>query len=140
MKQLTTISMAAAVVALAASSASAQALKADIPFTFQVSGTTMSAGTYVVMSPSNSGSKYVLLRNTDTKKSVMAMYTPTDPAKELKARGTAGIQFECAGPQCALRQIWSDSGSPAYGFRGPKLGSDGDRHMAFIPLTNVKAD
>ena len=140
MKQLTTNLMAVAVVALAAGSASAQALKADIPFTFQVSGVTMSAGTYVVMSPSNSGSKYVVLRNTDTNKSVMAMYTPNDPAKELKAQGRAGIQFECGGPQCALRQIWTDSGSPAYAFRGPKLGSDGDKHMAFIPLTTVKAE
>ena len=138
MKQLTINLMAAAAVALAAGSASAQSLKADIPFTFHASGAVMTPGTYNVLR--SGGSKYVILRNVDTKQSVIAVYDMTDPSKELKARGKPGIQFECSGARCSLREIWTASGSPAYGFRVPKSDSDGDRHMAFIPLSATKAE
>jgi len=138
MKHLTiSITMAAAVV-LAAGSASAQTLKADIPFTFHAAGKVMSPGTYQVIAASNAASRYVLLRNNDTKESVLAMYSPRDAAKELAARGTPGMQFECSGARCALREIWSGPDHLAYGLPGPKLGSDA--HMALIPLTVVKAD
>ena len=55
MKQLTTNLMAAAVVALAAGSASAQTLKADIPFTFHVAGVVMTPGPYEISNASNIG-------------------------------------------------------------------------------------
>ena len=139
MKQLRINLMAAAVVVLAAGNASAQNLKAEIPFTFQAAGVVMTPGMYEVVQASNIASKHVVLRNIDTHKSVLAMYTPTDPAKELKAQGKPGIQFECVASRCALREIWTASGSPAWGFNTPKPGSDGAR-MAFIPLTATKAD
>jgi hypothetical protein len=139
MKQLTMNLMAAAVVVLAAGNASAQNLKAEIPFTFQAAGVMMTPGTYVVLHASNLASKHVVLRNTETHKSVLALYSPTDPAKELTAQGKAGIQFECVASRCALREIWTASGSPAYRFNTPKPGSDTAR-MAFIPLTATKAD
>jgi len=140
MKQLTMNLMAAAVVVLAAGNASAQSLKAEIPFTFQVGGAVMTPGSYQVVTASNIASKHVVLRNIDTHKAVLAMYSPTDPTKELTARGKPGIQFECSGARCALREIWTASGSPAYGFNTPKPGSDGPSRMAFIPLTTTKAD
>jgi hypothetical protein len=139
MKQLTMNLMAAAVVVVAAGNASAQNLKAEIPFTFQAAGVMMTPGTYQILHASNLASRHVVLRNTETHQSVLAMYTPTDPAKELKAQGRAGIQFECAASRCALREIWTDNGGPALGFNTPKPGSDGAR-MAFIPLTSTKAD
>jgi len=140
MKQLTINLVAAAVVALAAGNASAQSLKAEIPFTFQAAGVVMTPGTYEVIHASNTSSRHVVLRNADTKKAVLAMYMPTDPAKELKAQGKPGIQFECVATRCALREIWTANGSPAYGFNTPKPGSDGPSRMALIPLTTVKAD
>ena len=140
MKHLTMNSMlAAAVAVLAAASAPAQTLKADIPFTFHVGRAVMTPGTYEVVNASGTA-KFVRLRNVETKNSVLAMYGSVDAAKELKARGTPGIQFECAGAECALRQIWTGTDAPAYGVRGPKLGSDGEKRMAVIPLTSLKAD
>ena len=140
MKHFTVNSMlVAAGLVLAAGSASAQTLKADIPFTFHVAGAVMSPGTYEVVN-SSSTAKFVRFRNVETKNSVLAMYGSIDPAKELKVRGTPAIQFECAGAECALRQIWTGTDGPAYGFRGPKLGSDGEKRMAVIPLTSLKAD
>jgi hypothetical protein len=132
--------IAAAVAVLAAGGASAQSLKADIPFTFHVATSVMAPGTYQLMHASNRGSKYLILRNADTGKSVIAIYELADAANELKAQGTPGIQFECGGRECALRQIWTASENTAYGFQGPKLGSDGNRRMAVIPLTVIKAD
>jgi len=139
MKQLTMNLMAAAVVVLAAGNASAQNLKAEIPFTFQAAGVVMTPGTYEVIRSSSLASKHVFLRNRETRKAVLAMYTPEDPAKQLKAQGKPGLQFECVGTRCALREIWTADGSPAFGFNTPKPGSDGAR-MAFIPLTATKAD
>jgi hypothetical protein len=140
MKQLTRNSMlAAAVAVLAVGSASAQTLKADIPFTFHVAGAVMAPGTYAVVNASSTA-KFVTLRNVETKNSVLAMYRSVDPAKELKARGTPAIQFECADAQCALREIWTATGIPAFGINGSKLGSDGEKRMAVIPLTSLKAD
>jgi len=140
MKQLTMNLMAAAVVVLAAGNGSAQTLKAEVPFTFQVAGAVMTPGSYEIVAASNSSSKHVVLRNIDSKKSVLAMYSSMDPAKELVAQGKPGLQFECSGVRCALREIWTASGSPAYGFNTPKPDSDGPSRMAFIPLTTVKAD
>jgi hypothetical protein len=139
MKQLTMNLMAAAALVLAAGSASAQSLKADIPFTFHAAGAVMTPGTYQIVNPSL-GSKYVVIRNADTRQSVIAVYDATDVTKELKAQGRPGIQFECSGAYCSLRQIWKDNGGPAYGFRVPKSGSEGEKHMAFVPLTATKAD
>ena len=140
MKHLTMNSIgAAAALVLAAGSASAQSLKAEVPFTFHVAGAVMTPGTYEVVNRSGAA-KFVVLRNTDTRNAVLAMYRSTDPAKELKARGTPALQFECSGTECALRQIWTGTESPAYGFSVPKFGSDGDRRIAVIPLTSVRAD
>jgi hypothetical protein len=140
MKHLTINSILVATVAvLAAGSASAQTLKADIPFTFRAAGAVMTPGTYEIVNASSTA-KFVRLRNTETRNSVLAVYRPTDPAKQLQAHGTPAIQFECSGGECALSQIWTGTESPAYGFRLPKFGSDGDRRTAVIPLTSVKAD
>ena len=66
MKQLTMNLVAAAVVVLAAGSASAQTLKAEIPFTFQAAGAMMTPGTYQILHASNLASRHVVLRNTET--------------------------------------------------------------------------
>ena len=69
MKRLTMNSMlAAAALVLAAGSAPAQTLKADVPFTFQAAGVVMTPGTYEIRNGSKMA-KFVVLRNTDTKNS-----------------------------------------------------------------------
>ena len=140
MKRLTMNSMlAAAAVVLAASSASAQSLKADVPFTFHAAGVVMTPGTYEIRNGSKTA-KFVVLRNTDTKNSVLIVYSSEDVSKELKFRGTPSIAFECSGARCAIRELWKGPGNDSYRFHEPKPGSDGDTRMAMIPLTVGKAD
>jgi len=141
MKQLTMNSLlAAAAVVLAAGTASAETLKADVPFTFQAAGVTMTPGTYEIRDVSRSA-KFVVLRNTDTKNSVLMVYTSADVSKEVKSRGTPALGFECSGARCAIRELWTGSETiSSYRFRGPKLAPDGDTRIATIPLTAVKAD
>jgi hypothetical protein len=141
MKHLTMNSlMAAAVVVLAAGSASAQTLKADIPFTFQVGSVTMAPGAYTVSRTQGAASRYLRLRNDDTKKAILAQYSVEDVSKNLKSQGTAVLQFECAGPRCVLREAWAGTDSQSYRFYAPKLAHDGDTRIAEVRMTAAKAD
>jgi hypothetical protein len=140
MKRLTMNSMlAAAALVLAAGSASAQTLKADVPFTFQAAGVVMTPGTYEIRNGSQTA-KFVVLRNTDTRNSVLMVYSSEDVSKELKSRGTPSLAFECSGGRCAIREMWTGSETASYRFKGPKVASDGDSRIAMIPLTIVRAD
>ena len=140
MKHLTMNSMlASAAVVLAAGSASAQTLKADVPFTFQAAGVVMAPGTYEIRGGSKMA-KFVVLRNTETKNSVLMVYSSEDVSKELKSRGTPSLAFECSGARCAIREMWKGSETASYRFKGPKVASDGDSRIAMIPLTIVRAD
>jgi hypothetical protein len=142
MKRLTTnLMIAAAAIAAVAGSASAQTLKADIPFTFQVGDAVMAPGTYYVIASQNAGSRHLVFRNADTKASALAQYSMGDVSKAWKSRGTPLVRFECSGARCAIREMWtSPDNVSSYRFRGPKLAADGDTRMATIPLTIVKAD
>ena len=99
----------------------------------------MTPGTYEIRNASNTA-KFVVLRNTDTKNSVLMVYSSADVSKEVKSRGTPALGFECSGARCAIREIWTGAESASYRFKGPKLASDGDTRIATIPLTVVKAD
>ena len=142
MKRLTTKWMiAAAALVVAAGSASAQNLKADIPFTFHAGSALMGPGTYAVNFIKSNSRPYILLWNADTRQSaLLAQYTASNPSKEQKAAGVPKLQFECAGARCVLRELWQGSDNSAYHFQGPKLGPGEDVHIAEIAMTRVKAD
>ena len=143
MKQLTLKSMlAAAVVVLTAGSASAQTLKADIPFTFHAAGATMPAGTYEVRTSGSITSQYVILRNTDSHRSVLATYALANPPGDWRTRDQAMLRFQCNGGYCAMSEAWTGAGSSVLRFNAPKLGHDGDTRIAEIRMTmmSTKAD
>ena len=141
MKRFTMKSMlAAAALALAAGCASAQTMTADIPFTFQVGDAVMGPGTYYVIASQNTGSRHLVFRNADTKASALAQYSMGDVSKAWKSRGTPLVRFECAGARCALRELWAGYDMPAYNFRGPRLGREGETRMAVIGMSVIKSD
>ena len=142
MKCLTmNLAIAAAAIVAAAGSASAQNLKADIPFTFRAANTTMLPGSYDVKIERSGGSGYLVLFNADNHKSViLAQYVIGDPSKTWKAEGTPKLGFECAGERCVLREAWPGYDAPSYRFRGPKLESGEPTRVAEIAMTRVKAD
>jgi hypothetical protein len=138
---MTNCILAAVALAVMAGSASAQILKADIPFTFHAGKTLMLPGTYEVNLGASATRSYFLLRNVDTNTAVLlAAYIRTDIPKEWQAEGSPKVAFECTDGRCILRNLWSGSDTDMYRFQGPKPGRDGDLHVTEITMTRAKAD
>jgi hypothetical protein len=121
MKSLTNKLMVAAVaMAVVAGVASAQSMKAEVPFSFRVSGATMPAGTYVVTPGRNStGIPTFRLLNTDVNLSVLSLpaahHTP-----DARQMTESKLVFRCESGSCALAQIWTGRESGAYDLHAPK--------------------
>lgn len=107
MKSLTNSLMAAAAMLIAAGSAHAQTLKAEIPFSFKAGVSTMSPGTYrVVINPNGATTPMIRLYNQSDQKSVLLMVSGRDAAKEWVASGVPKMSFECIESRCSLAQVW----------------------------------
>jgi hypothetical protein len=131
----------AAALAVAAGSASAQSLKADIPFTFHTANATMSPGTYVITVQYSAGRQFLLMRNADTGAGAMlTQYVDAVASKAMEWDNTAKLTFECARRACVLRELWKGGGSGGFQFLGPKLPRNEDTHIAEVALTGMKTD
>ena len=118
MKTLTTNLMIAAVaLAVAAGTASAQTMKADVPFAFQTGRTAMPAGTYKVSMDASKG--IVSLQSGDGAANVLLL--PTSRIGEGK-EGDAKLVFSCVAGSCSLSQAWSGEPGINYAFASPKAG------------------
>jgi hypothetical protein len=136
MKNLTTNLMLAAIaLAAAPGMASAQQLKAEIPFGFRAQGTLVPAGTYTVTKDDTSSVPKFLLRSAESGKSIL-LVNPIqgDPKKAWEASGAAVLEFECGDSGCALNRFWSRRGAPAYTFSHPKAEKGERTHLAVIRL------
>ena len=110
---------AAAALAAVASSASAQSLmKAEIPFTFHAGQSLMDPGSYWVKMPEGSSS-YMTLRNIDTGKTVLAVYS--SPQETGGRESLPRLTFACAGSRCILQQVWPGGLGRGYNLQAPKL-------------------
>jgi hypothetical protein len=136
MKRLITFSVfAAAALVAVAGSASAQTLKAEIPFSFRAGKTLMGPGTYDVVVDKTSATRVFRLHNRESNVSVMLIgNVQDDAAKAWREAGLPKITFECVETRCALRRIWT-GGDSAYRFLGPKPGADGAVRVAEIRLS-----
>ena len=133
MKTLTNSLMIAAVaMAAVAGEAKAQSMKAEVPFSFQVSGKTMAAGSYLVSTRANSGIPMFRLLNTDSKAPVIAV-----AAETRYESGPAKLVFRCGEGGCVLAQIWSGTAG-AYNLSLPKAGPS-DRAMIEIKAETTKS-
>jgi hypothetical protein len=139
MKRLTMHSLfAAAALTAVAGGASAQTMKAEIPFSFQAGGTAMAPGSYTVKVDHGSGNAHFLVRNNDTAKAVMLVQSVEGTARKTwRADGQARLGFECAGARCALREVWSGADSRTYYLNGPKLGGNEAARSAEVALTKA---
>jgi len=131
--------MTAAIVVLAAGSASAQALKADVAFPFAAGHSMMTPGTYQVLVDPSGHERFVIIQNAATKKAAIVTMTATDVPKAWAARGEPVLQFQCADGHCALRQLWSGGDGGSYNLRTPKS-EHGDMQISEIRMSVVKAD
>ena len=131
--------IAAAALAVAAGGASAQSLKADIPFAFQVRGKVMAAGTYRV-DQIGSAEIYRFRNNNDGQAVLVLPAAKHDPRKEWKADGDAKLAFECGPAGCALTELWDGTGRPSYTFHRPKNVDMGTRVAIVTMRPDNKAD
>lgn len=122
----TRMMIAAATLVVAAGSASAQVLKAEIPFTFRAAGVVMPAGTYQVKTDiQGSGQPIFQIRSADGGRSVLLVgTTPHDPNKAWAAGGKPVLSFECGTGHCALAELWAGPERSAYAVPRPKLGRE----------------
>jgi hypothetical protein len=134
------LAIAAAALTAVAGSASAQIMKAEIPFSFHAGNTLMQPGSYDVQVLRSAGNTQFLIRNNDTHKGafVLGMLEPGAP-KGLSDDAPARLSFECAEGQCVLRQLWPGAFN-SYSLSGPKVGSDGPTHTTEIMLMKANAN
>jgi hypothetical protein len=138
MKRLTMNCMfAAAALTAVAGSASAQILKAEIPFTFHAGQSRMEAGSYEVKTPQGA-SAYLTLRNTDTGKAVMTVYSHPD---EARGRGEPPrLTFACAGGRCVLQQVWPGGAERGYSLQSPRFARGEALITREIPLSKANSN
>jgi len=117
MKTLTTnLMIAAAALAVAAGTASAQAMKADVPFAFQTGRATLPAGTYQISM--DAGRAIVSIQNGDRTAHVYLL--PTSRVGETKVSDPK-LVFSCVAGHCALSEAWSGQAGVNYSFAAPKV-------------------
>jgi hypothetical protein len=141
MKRTTTTNLMLATAALlvASTAASAQTLKASIPFGFQAYTKAMPPGTYEVSRVF--GGAVFLLRNIEAGKSVvLAAGAGHDAPITWVHTGLPTLGFSCGESGCVLRQIWTGKSAAAYEFQTPKNYDDRPTRLATIRMAAGKAD
>ena len=133
MKNLTNMMIAAAALVVTAGMAKAQAIKAEVPFSFHVGGKLMPAGEYSVNSQSGPSDRVFNLVNADAHSSVFTLPYQIDANKG----GDAKLVFECSGANCALVKMSAGTGL-TYGFSHPKWAKGEDTRVAVIRAILVK--
>ena len=127
--------IAAAALVVAAGTASAQTLIADIPFTFQVGGAVLQPGEYRLTLDHNNGLTKVQVTNMYNREGVFAMpIGQRDPEKKWIAGGSPVLEFECGATRCSLNRLWDATRDGSYQFARPKLGKDEPSHLAVIVM------
>ncbi len=134
MKSLTMRLTIAAAALFAAGAASAQTMKADIPFAFQAGGKLMAAGTYRV--DLHSPRSTVTIRGTGLKSAVIAGYITHIESKVE----TAKLVFQCSRGNCSLLQVWPGYYESGLLFKAPKLDRNEEASLAVIHLRPDAAD
>jgi len=142
MKRLTTkLMIATAALVVTAGAASAQTLRASIPFEFRVGNRVMAAGTYRVSLSQPSGVPIFELSNVHSGRSAIVVgQVPDDPRKEWEAEGNPKLAFACGRGRCALAQLWAGPGSHAYKVGRPKRETDEDAYLTVIPMQRDKSE
>jgi hypothetical protein len=107
-----TLSLTIAAVAMlaAAGTASAQNMKAEIPFAFQASGTRMHPGAYSVHLSSAASGSIVQIVNEDEGRTVMALTRWTNTAW-TPIPTAAVLSFACTNGNCELSSLRNDNGT-----------------------------
>jgi hypothetical protein len=132
--------LAMAALGAAAGTASAQTVKAEIPFAFRVGSQVMRPGAYRIQLRSvGAGTPVLSVANFDVKRTVMLLPANHDVvARDWAAGGVPKLRFTCDEAACTISSIWMGEGDEFH-FRTPR-GKNGEPHVAEIILRAERAD
>lgn len=131
----TRMMIAAATLVVAAGSASAQVLTAEIPFAFRAGSAMLAAGTYELNAVKKEGVPIYRIWNVKEHRYVLLTAGATgDPKKSWAANGEPVLSFECGAHTCALAAIWSGPTAPTYVFPHQKPGKDEPTRTAVVVM------
>jgi hypothetical protein len=109
--------MVAAAALTLAGAASAQGLKANIPFAFRVGDKLMQPGAYQITTVGTTIQSYRLFNISARDAALTLPNVSHDPAREWKADGKPRLAFECGTSECSLSELWDGvSANPAHRF------------------------
>jgi len=132
------IMIAAALLVAATGIASAQAMKADVPFAFRVGDTVMAAGTYRV--EVNTSNKLVSLSSYETKQHIAILSSGgSDASKEWRTAGVPVLEFACGEGRCALTRLWDGADRTALSLPHRSLGP-GQTALTLIRLVRASGE
>jgi hypothetical protein len=133
-----TLTFAAVAMMTAAGTASAQNLKAEIPFSFQAAGTRMQPGAYSVKLSSAGSGTIVQIVNEDEGRSVMTLPQSVSTASAWTAsRSAVVLSFACTNGNCELSSLRNDNGA-VYSFATGKKSPE--THIATVVLRPDRAE
>jgi hypothetical protein len=141
---MTTLTMrsmiAVAALAVAASCASAQTYKAEIPMAFHAGSKTLAAGTYdFVVVTSGSGRQTVAIRSATSYSALLVPVPGADAPKAWQNEGTAKLAFECLGNSCSLSRLYNGRDTSTYEFPSRKLAPAEKERMALVTVGLTRA-
>jgi len=138
MKRLMLHSMfAAAAVVAVAGSASAQNVKADIPFAFRVGNVVLQPGTYEVQTEPGLAPMFRLYNRETKQGAILVGYATHDVSKSWAGAGVPRLGFRCAGSTCAVAELWM-GGAYSSVFHMPKTQSGDPVRIAEVRLTKAE--
>src|SRR5258705_361270 len=129
-----TLVMTAALAAFAIG-ASAQAMNAEIPFTFRAGDAVLAAGSYRI----NVSNSVVRVINSDTKKGAMLVPRYRRDAEAKWAKGDPKLWFACTGSSCVLTTLWNGVDPTAMVVASPAHGK-AIAETRVVSLTAVKSE
>ncbi len=141
MKTMTTRWMiAAAALAVAVGSASAQSYRVEIPMAFRAADKLMAPGKYQIAVDNRMGQKIVSVRSLDTDSAVLVVTAPgPDASKAWRQAGSPKVSFDCLGNTCTLSQLWNGRDSFTYAFPSRELPSVQAERATVVTLALIKA-
>jgi hypothetical protein len=128
------ITAAAALAAVA--TASAQNMKAEIPFSFHAAGARMEPGTYWVSLSHGSAAPVFRIANVETKRSIVAL-SHVAKAPSTFTPSNAVLTFKCVDTRCVLASV-RDEASTVYAVSSGK-DAPGTR-IAMVALKSDRAE
>jgi hypothetical protein len=141
MKTTTTrIMIATALMVLATGVASAQVLKADIPFAFRAGSKLMAPGTYTVRVAGRQHNMVILSNYASRESAIVLPSGPTAAPKEWTNSGDPILAFECAASRCALSQIYTGFSDPVLTVPHAKTVGGEQASLTLIHLSKANGD